>query len=80
MKTALTIAREIASIDLICADSPSKLAADIVAADDCDSCLDCEWSLLDIVEETGCDEATAERARALYPRALREMAAVHCAA
>lgn len=79
-KTALTIAREIASIDLLCADSPSKLAADIVVAVVGDSCLDCEWTIAAICEETGCDEATAERARGLYARALREMAAVHCAA
>ena len=79
-KTAITIAREIASVDILCADSPSKLAADIVAADDCDSCLDCEWTLAAIVEQTGCDEATAERAIGLYARALREMAAIHCAA
>ena len=80
MKSAITIAREIASIDIIYADSPSKLAADIVAADDCDSCLDCEWATLAICEQTGCDEATAERAIGRYARALREMAAIHCAA
>ena len=79
-KTAITIAREIASIDIICADSPSKLAADIVAADDCDSCLDCEWTTQAICEETGCDEATATAARRLYARALREVAAIRYAA
>lgn len=79
-KSAITIAREIASIDLICANNPSKLAARIIDADDCDSCLDCEWSLADIVEQTGCDEATAERAIGLYARALREMAAIRYAA
>ena len=56
------------------------VAADIVAADECDSCLDCEWTTQAIIEETGCDEATAERAIGLYARALREMAAIHCAA
>lgn len=79
-KTALTIAREIASIDIICADSPSKLAARIIDADDYDSCLDCEWTIAAICEQTGCDEATAERAIGLYARALREMAAIRYAA
>ena len=79
-KSALTIAREIATVDLICADNPSKLAARIIDADDYDSCLDCEWTIAAIVEQTGCDEATAERAIGLYARALREMAAIRCAA
>ena len=80
MKSAITIAREIATVDLICAPSPAEFAARIVDADDCDSCLDCEWTIAAIVEQTGCDEATAERAIGLYARALREMAAIRYAA
>jgi hypothetical protein len=72
--TARTVAATLASNDLRCAPEPGALAARIVDADECDSCLDCEWTIAGIVAETGCDELVAERAVGLYRAALRAAA------
>lgn len=77
--TPASLAHAMALADLMAAPSPAALAARVVDADDCDSCLDCEWSLAGICETFAVDEALAERAIARYSRALRDAAAVWAA-
>lgn len=72
--TASDIALRMASIDWDCIEDRAEFSQRVRIEGRDFAGLDCEWSLRGIMEEYGCDAATAEAAHAAYPAALRQIA------